>query len=1351
MTAIPQSSSARLLSGRLMDPLQRVAQRHWYVLAAVGVLKTLVVSLLALLAAAMLLGYFDHLWMPVRIFLAAAAWATVLGSAVRFLRPALRRWSLSRAAQHVESQLPALQERLSSAVELSAERDPVFRGSDALIAHLVGQAEADAGAVRPEQVVRSDRVIRWSILLIPVLFAWLVVVSLPGTTKTAMGGLFRVLMPWKATLPTLLTQVVVQPGDVTLVQGDPIDITARVSFETDRNASGHAVLVRQFENGQKLTDDMDAAGVGDYRIHFDDLEQSFKYKVITDQGDSPIYSATVHPRPQIESIEVRCDYPAYTGLSATTVSGRDGNVEAIVGTRVTLTVRTALPIVTDKSQIVIDEGTPDQLILPLKQVAEGRTDYQAQLIVNHSGEYRINLTNEFDLTNKDEQPRSIVAQPDEVPTIVIRSPEPEITVRPDDTVPVKYEANDDFGITKIEAVLQADDHEAQTVPVPFKTDDKRSANGPDFQLSVADALRAAGLTESDHVDRITYQLKVTDNRDPDPQFSYSAKQTLKINRNEYQSYQEKTDQKIADDLQRAIQRAIDQLNGEQNEVQPAKDIDARQHLEPWHQKQLHQATQDLPHTSRDLQKAADEARGTVFQDVARQVQKIITHPIRSAAEDATEADLNQDNGQDRKDAATKAVSEIADARTQLQKILEKQEIQKDQRAAEAARELAEAARKQQEAAELMKPQDQANQPQDQQQRQQEDTAMRKQEEANQKLHQALDNSEALRDPKAAETAQKLEDLIRKVEEAQKQQDQAAEQTEKQQDATDIQQKANELAQKQEALNKDIAQAAEQHKDALQKASANPPSSDQQNNIVKALNKNELQQAHDQMRQAANQLRQETQQLQNQARSNNLHPDEKQQEALNRDQQAQQKAQDEKNQEEQMANALKQEAQQNTAPNPDDSGVKNAEDAAKEIEKQAADLHAENADAQHKAETAQQDAQAAEKAAEKAAHADNPREAQQDLNDAAKDLNKAGQELAEATRKNADADKAEMAQAQQQAAKAAAEQADTEAKEQEALAKAIEAEQNDLAKVRQNQQSPDQNAQQENQVADKADAAQQEAEQLQHQSKDANNDNVAHRAEEAKADLAQAHQHAAEAAKAQQEAAQHQQEAANANDAGQAKAAEQNADRALEQAAQQQQQAQDALAKAENELRDLPTEMAQADADAEHHDGEHPDAENGQGDPPQQQAAQAAQEAAQAEQEALQQNAAAAHEAANALNHAAQQMAKAVPGLNPDNGQDQGQDQDADASQDPSQNHGRALESKEGITASDGTPIIIPAAVRDIGISEDQWAKLPDLVRKDLMNAAQQSGPPAYRQMIKDYYVRVAKLQQNGAAAQSGNK
>ena len=42
-----------------------------------------------------------------------------------------------------------------------------------------------------------------------------------------------------------------------------------------------------------------------------------------------------------------------------------------------------------------------------------------------------------------------------------------------------------------------------------------------------------------------------------------------------------------------------------------------------------------------------------------------------------------------------------------------------------------------------------------------------------------------------------------------------------------------------------------------------------------------------------------------------------------------------------------------------------------------------------------------------------------------------------------------------------------------------------------------------------------------------------------------------------------------------------------------------------------------------------------------------------------------------------------------------------------------------------------------------WARLGPLTRQELLNAAQQNGPPAYREMIKNYYVRIAKLDREG--------
>src|ERR1039458_2174124 len=124
MTAIahPDLSISRQLKGRL----RQVARRRWYVLAVVGIFKTLITGLVALLAAVLLLGYFQNLWLPGRMILAFAVWGLLLGSAVRFLRPAFGRWSLSRAAFQIERDAPDLQERISSAIELAGETNSAF-------------------------------------------------------------------------------------------------------------------------------------------------------------------------------------------------------------------------------------------------------------------------------------------------------------------------------------------------------------------------------------------------------------------------------------------------------------------------------------------------------------------------------------------------------------------------------------------------------------------------------------------------------------------------------------------------------------------------------------------------------------------------------------------------------------------------------------------------------------------------------------------------------------------------------------------------------------------------------------------------------------------------------------------------------------------------------------------------------------------------------------------------------------------------------------------------------------------------------------------------------------------------
>jgi len=488
MTAIPQPGSSRAVSDRIAGPLRQVAARQWNVVAATGVLKTLAAALALLLLTAVVLGTAATLPGALRIILAAAAWAVVATSGAIFLRPALRRRTLADAAFTVEQRTPGLDERLSSTVELSSEPEP-FAGSPALLRQLARQAEADAAAVRPDLIVPADGVKRWAIVLAPLLLLWLALAAL--FPRPLLGGLYRTLMPWKEHLPAMLTRISVTPGDVTLAEGDALEIKASIntSSGSETETSPPLLLTAPIDaaDARPLARDLQRHSPREFRASFDNVLQSFRYRVSTDQDESPWFTVTVLPRPSVAALDLRYDYPPYARLDAKTVPNVDGDVRALQGTDVTLTLHATEPLdlAPGKSQITVTEGTR-QRTLDLRALDGQPNVYEAKLTVFNSGSYRIQLVNRHGLTNKDERPRAIAAELDQPPKVAITSPDSQVTVRPDDDVPVAFKASDDFGVAKVVALVQVDDKPAEERDVPAPPDaDRRQIDGQ-YLINVAD-------------------------------------------------------------------------------------------------------------------------------------------------------------------------------------------------------------------------------------------------------------------------------------------------------------------------------------------------------------------------------------------------------------------------------------------------------------------------------------------------------------------------------------------------------------------------------------------------------------------------------------------------------------------------------------------------------------------------------------------------------------------------------------------------------------------------------------------------------------------------------------------------
>jgi hypothetical protein len=599
----------------------------------------------------------------------------------------------------------------------------------------------------------------------------------------------------------------------------------------------------------------------------------------------------------------------------------------------------------------------------------------------------------------------------------------------------------------------------------------------------------------------------------------------------------------------------------------------------------------------------------------------------------------------------------------------------------------------------------------------------------------------------------MAELTQKIEQDQEQQTKLQNASSKLAEARQATDAARTIAKQQRELNDRIAAFAKREKDALQQSGTEAPHDDQQRQIVERLEKGELHDAGEAMRNAANAMKDSTRHLQEQSRSSNPNLSASQQEQKQKDEQNAQQAHVVQDQAKQSADNLNREADQNAIPPKDSGGIHSAHDAADAIAKQADAIQSAakaiglTDDVKSRIAAAQAQAKEAAGEAQQAASAADAKAARKLLHDAAAQIRRAGDALVKAADAEARTSAKRMAANNKQADAAAAGEAMELSQRQDALAKLVAPQETQLADARRDMLPADQTAAQQHDLAHQTQDLRDGTRQLAEQATKQQDPALAQRA----ADARQALDHAAQA----------QQHAADAH-----------AKQDVEEASNAQAEAQQALSKADLALRGNPR-VADAEAgDApESNDGKDASAavkpnsqddanmaqrgtRNGAGSPAEEkrQAARSAQEAAAAQQQAMRPNAAAAQQAADALARAAAASAAAQQATagRPDASQAMSGDpsgahaaDNADVSngEKPGVGPGQSAEAREGIRGQTaGGNNAAPASVQDMGISAADWARLPPLMQRELMNASQQTGPPAYRQMIRDYYVRIARMQ-----------
>jgi hypothetical protein len=839
---------------RLEEPLRIVAGRARLLAWFHAFFKLAALCAIVWLLVVLTLG--SRLQVPTwaSIPVALAGWAIVIYGAFHILRDLFRRrGGIAAAARLADAALPDSQERLSSAIEIAQEKDPNFRGSPELVAVLMRQAEYHADNMDPGQIISGKQVMRWLGAAGITLLIWFTLLVI--FTPNMLLGLQRMFQPWTASDAPPAPIVEVQPGDHVYAQGADVEISVNVkppeglSFDTGNGAIAAATLVQHFisANGGRTPDVSlpmeriaDVASNRAFRHKFYNLQQSFTYKILVDggknigRGESPQYTITVETRPAVADVEVLYTYPQYTALNPRTEHSREGNLEALTGTKARLTIHATEPVQT--AQLLVgDDGSSAITTLNLTPLAPAATAtapatepgtretlYTGELLIDRNTQYHIKLVKADGRDNLDKQARTIRAKPDSPPTVVITQPDPKSAtqvVRPDDTVPLKFLATDDFGITKVEALIQIDQRSEQAFNIPLAPDTRIAG---DWSLDLSALLKY--LPAQSQPRQITYQLRATDNRDPNPQTGLSQKQTLTLDK-AATSITQRLDTQAAKNLSDAAAQAAAKLQDAQTKLDELQKSDRDATLSNADRQKVSDIQKDLSQAGQLLRQAADRSDDSRLSPLARQLRDVADQPIKRAEEDAIKTGLATDQPTARQNSETSAARNTQDALNQLQQLANN--VQNTAKSQPLAQSLENLAKEQQALANEL-----AQHPND-------PKLLERQRELQSRLDQIIKDNPQLQKPAAGANQPRVDELVRKLRDIEQAQQPITDQLDNQKNAATSAEQAAALAKEQQKLNDDIKNFNAQNAETIRQAGTKTPDAAKLDPIVKQLQDNKL--------------------------------------------------------------------------------------------------------------------------------------------------------------------------------------------------------------------------------------------------------------------------------------------------------------------------------------------------------------------------------------------------------------------------------------------------------------------------------------------------------------------------------
>ncbi len=490
--------------------------------------------------------------------------------------PFIRPPSLDQIALRVEQHFGGLQQHLISALQLWRQRNREEHAT-ALVDAAIIQAERATQHLPYETLIDRKPPIRAATAV--VVLALLGLLLHAGWPTALSGAAQRLANPQTPYTRPADTYIILQPGNVEIVGGEPLALTAQFSGIIPRTARLY-IREKGVHTWTSFVLPVKQAGASH---HFPNMARSFDYRLSAHDAQTPTYTATVHPRPIVTHISHRDRFPPHTAMPDR-IDQQGGDIIVPTGTQVSLTIEANKPL--ESAALVFDDATE----LP---AAVSSSLAQATLTVKKDGRYRVHLRDPQMIANKDPVSYRIVALPDQPPDVRLLRPGQDIDLTESMRVSLVAEAFDDYGISRLELRYRKDDDTDHILPI-ITTPGREIETSYNWDMSNLNLLPG---------DQITYRIRAYDNN-PRPSFGETATFTIRMpSLFEIHREADKTQRESIDEIETVQQRGRE-LDTRLKEL--ARDMLTKDKLDWQEKRELEKVRQTQEQLAEQIESTAEQ-------------------------------------------------------------------------------------------------------------------------------------------------------------------------------------------------------------------------------------------------------------------------------------------------------------------------------------------------------------------------------------------------------------------------------------------------------------------------------------------------------------------------------------------------------------------------------------------------------------------------------------------------------------------------------------------------------------------------------------------------------------------------